>query len=147
MTESETNEPSPDDIGPEVRRAVGRIYRRVRSEMHDEQLGDTAVSVLAYLVKHGPQTPGLLSELERVTPPAMNQTINILQTEGLVTRAPDPSDGRKVLVAATDQGITRAAELRTAKHVWLNSRLDQLSPAERRVLVEAARILNEIAGS
>ena len=141
-----TEKPSPD-LGTELRAAIGRITRRVRSEMRDDELGDTAVSVLASLVKHGPQTPGRLSSGEQVTPPAMNQTINALQLAGLVTRGADPSDGRKVLVSATDGGVARAAELRDAKNLWLNSRLERLSSEERQSLVEAARILNTLAGS
>jgi DNA-binding MarR family transcriptional regulator len=135
------------DLATEIQGAVARIYRRVRSEMPDTRLGNTPLAVLAYLVKQGPQTLRALSDRERITPPAMTQTVNVLETAGLVTRHPDPSDGRKVLVAATDSGITLTTEGRRAKHVWLNSRLDQLSDRERRVLVEAARIFNEIASS
>lgn len=148
MTMSE-GEPDADTeaVGPAIRRAVARIYRRVRAEMNDGQLGDTATAVLAYVVTQGPQTPRALSKRERVSPPAMNQTVNALQSAGLVTRGSDPSDGRQVLVAATEEGVELAARVREAKHSWLNARLDALSAGERRVLAEAARILDEMAGS
>src|ERR1700712_2889008 len=131
----------------EIQRAIARIYRRVRSETTDSRLGDTALAVLANVVKNGAQTPRDLSERERVTPPAMNQTVNTLQAAGLVSRASDPSDGRKVLVTATELGFALTAERRHAKQVWLASRLDELSARELEVLVEAARILNDMAAS
>ena len=131
----------------EIQRAIARIYRRVRSETTDNRLGDTALAVLANVVKNGAQTPRDLSERERVTPPSMNQTVNTLQAAGLVSRASDPSDGRKVLVAATELGFALTAERRHAKQVWLASRLDELSARELEVLVEAARILNDMAAS
>ncbi len=94
-------EPAGADLATDLQGAVARIYRRVKAEMSDDQLGQTQSTVLSYVTKHGPQTLRALSERERVTPPAMNQTVNALQAAGLVTRGPDPTDGRKVLVAAT----------------------------------------------
>jgi DNA-binding MarR family transcriptional regulator len=153
MTMSETTpgaaraDQATTDLATELQRAVARIYRRVRSEMPASQLGGTQLSVLTYLVKHGPQTLRALSDRERVTPPAMNQTVNALQAVDLVVRRPDPGDGRKVLVTATERGAELVAEGRRVKHAWLNTRLEQLTDAERRSLIEAARLFNEMADS
>ncbi|MFS8204193.1 MarR family winged helix-turn-helix transcriptional regulator [Streptomyces sp. CWNU-52B] len=135
------------DLAMELQGAVARIYRRVRSELPDQQLGGTQLSVLAHLVRQGPQTLRTLSDRESVSPPAMNQTVNALQSAGLVVRRPDPSDGRKVLVTATGRGTELVDERRRAKHDWLDARLEQLSEAERSVLAEAARIFHHIAES
>jgi DNA-binding MarR family transcriptional regulator len=135
------------DLATDLQGAVARIYRRVRSEVPGKELGETPRSVLAHLVKQGPQTLRALSERERVSPPAMTQTVNLLETAGLVTREPDPSDGRKVLVAATTLGAELTAEVRRAKRLWLSVRLDQLPDADRHTLAEAARILDELAAS
>ena len=140
-------EPAGADLATDLQGAVARIYRRVKAEMSDDQLGQTQSTVLSYVTKHGPQTLRALSERERVTPPAMNQTVNALQAAGLVTRGPDPTDGRKVLVAATERGVAAAAENRRAKRIWLNARLDKLTDRERQALTEAARILNDLAAS
>ena len=53
------------DLGGQVRSAVGRLYRRFRSERPDGGLGDAALAVLSYLHKHGPQTWLLASPLLR----------------------------------------------------------------------------------
>lgn len=140
-------EPGDVDGAREIQGAIARIYRRVQAEMHDNELGNTAVLVLGFVAKNGPQTLTALSEREHVSAPAMNQTVNTLQSAGLVKRQPDPSDGRKVLVAATDSGLALWADLRQARRAWLHSRYEQLTDQQRDVLAEAATILNQMAAS
>jgi DNA-binding MarR family transcriptional regulator len=134
-----------DELGVQVRRAVGRLYRRLRFERSDDTLGDTPSSVLATLARRGAHSLRELSEREHVTPPAMNQTMNSLVASGYVVREPDPTDGRKVFFVATADGIAMAAQTRHRRHSWLNNQLAQLSPAERNTLQEAAQILRRIA--
>jgi DNA-binding MarR family transcriptional regulator len=138
-------DPTIDELGTELRMAVGRLYRRLRAERADDQLGDTHSAVLGRLVKEGPQTLRQLSDHERVTPPSMNQTVNWLATAGYVVREADPSDGRKVLVTPTPTGTALALETRRRRHAWLNARLQMLSPPERQTLLAAARVLRGIA--
>ena len=57
-----------EQLGGQVRAAVGRLYRRFRSERPAGSLGDAALDVLTYLHKHGPQTLTGLSEQGRVSP-------------------------------------------------------------------------------
>ncbi|WP_435126708.1 MarR family winged helix-turn-helix transcriptional regulator [Actinacidiphila sp. bgisy144] len=146
MTDA-TNRQCVADLSADLQGAVARIYRRVRSETQDDQLGGTQSSVLSHVVKHGPQALRALSERERVSPPAMNQTVNALQDAGLVTRRPDPNDGRKVLIAATDAGRALTFERRRLKHQWLITRLEHMTDHEREVLAEAALIFNALAES
>jgi DNA-binding MarR family transcriptional regulator len=147
MTNSDEAGPVWDELASDVQVAVARMYRRARAEIPDNELGDTPMSVLSYLVKQGPHTQSALSDRERVTPPAMNQIVNALQASGLVAKSPDPTDGRKVLVAATDSGTALWREGRRARYAWLNARLAELSERERQSLAEAARILREMADS
>jgi DNA-binding MarR family transcriptional regulator len=136
---------SVEELGVELRGAVSRLYRRLRAEKADDQLGDTHSSVLALLVKQGPHTLRQLSDHEHVTPPSMNQTVNTLAAHGYLVREHDPTDGRKVLLVATSEGIALAAETRRRRHTWLNSQLQELSPTALRTLLEAARILRQVA--
>src|ERR1700728_2454451 len=82
------------DLGGQVRSAVGRLYRRFRSERPEGSLGDAALAVLTRLHKHGPQTLTELSEHDRVSPASMSQTVNRLTSAGYGVRARDPGDGR-----------------------------------------------------
>src|ERR1700728_4172010 len=82
------------DLGGQLRSAVGRLYRRFRSERPEGGLGDAALAVLTRLHKHGPQTLTELSEHDRVSPASMSQTVNRLTSAGYGVRARDPGDGR-----------------------------------------------------
>ncbi|MGA5507046.1 MarR family winged helix-turn-helix transcriptional regulator [Streptomyces umbrinus] len=135
------------DLTDELQRAVTRIYRRVLTELPSHQLPNTQRSVLNHLLKHGPETARVLSDRERVSPPAMTQTINTLQAAGLVTRSPDPSDGRKVLVSATDAAHELNSTSQRVKHAWLHERLSELSDDELQALDIARRVFDTMADS
>jgi DNA-binding MarR family transcriptional regulator len=135
------------DLGGQVRSAVGRLYRRFRSERPEGELGDSALDVLTYLHKHGPQTLTELSEQARVSPASMSQTVNRLTSSGYAVRTRDPGDGRKVLFNATGEGDELASAARAQRNAWLDEQLHALSAEDRAVLTRAAALLNSIADS
>jgi DNA-binding MarR family transcriptional regulator len=138
---------SADELGDRVRSAVGRMYRRFRTELTGGSLGDAALEVLTYLHKHGPQTLTHLSEQARVAPGSMSQTVNRLTSAGYAVRAPDESDRRKVLFATTDEGAALAREARAQRNEWLARRIRELSAEDHRVLTRACDILEGLAES
>lgn len=147
---TEQNSESTDDLGAELRVAVVRLYRRLRAERADgpgADLGDTHFAVLNAIVKRGRHSLRELSDLEQVTPPSMNQTVNLLVRRRLITRQPDESDGRKVLFVATAEGAALVAEVRRQRNAWLDSRLETLTVAERATLLKAARLLRGLSES
>lgn len=135
------------DLGADVRSAVGRLYRRFRSERPDGSLGDKALEVLTYLHKHGPQTLTDLSDYDRVAPASMSQTVNRLTAAGYAVRTPDPQDRRKVLFTTTDEGDALAAASVSQRNAWLDSRLNALSSDDKAVISRASKLLSEIADS
>jgi DNA-binding MarR family transcriptional regulator len=128
----------------ELRNAVMRMSRRLRSERADTEVTDGQFSVLAYLFRNGPHTPNELAAWEHVSPPSMNRTVNCLEESGYAARSPSESDGRKVLVALTDAGHELVQETRRRRDAWLQRRLDRLTDDQRRVLGEAASIVADI---
>jgi len=100
------------DLGSQVRSAIGRLYRRFRSERPEGGLGDAALAVLTRLHKSGPQTLTELSEHDRVSPASMSQTVNRLTSAGYAVRTRDPGDRRKVLFSATAEGDELASAAR-----------------------------------
>lgn len=130
-----------------MRRAVGRLYTRFRSERQDGELGAAALAVLDQLRKRGPQSLKALSDHARVTPGSMSQTVNRLAEGGYAVRVPDPSDGRKVLFEPTAEGL-RISEATLAPSIsWLDTQIGQLSAEERATLSAAASLLQQIANS
>lgn len=135
------------DLGGQVRSAVGRLYRRFRSERPEGSLGDAALEVLTRLHKHGPQTLTELSEHNRVSPASMSQTVNRLTSAGYAVRTRDPGDRRKVLLSATTEGDKLASTTRAQRNAWLDQQLHALSAEDRAVIARATAILSSIADS
>jgi len=146
-TEERPAEVEGADLGGQVRSAVGRLYRRFRSERPEGGLGDAALAVLTRLHKRGPQTLTELSEHDRVSPASMSQTVNRLTSAGYAVRARDPGDGRKVLFSATAEGNELASAARAQRNAWLDQRLQALSAEDRAVIARATAILSRIADS
>jgi DNA-binding MarR family transcriptional regulator len=135
------------DLGGQVRSAVGRLYRRFRSERPEGGLGDAALEVLTYLHKHGPQTLTELSEQDRVSPASMSQTVNRLTSAGYAVRTRDLDDRRKVLFSATPEGDELASATRAQRNAWLDRQLRALSAEDRAVVARATALLSSIADS
>jgi DNA-binding MarR family transcriptional regulator len=147
VTEGQRPEAEGTDLGGQVRAAVGRLYRRFRSERPEGSLGDAALEVLTYLHKHGPQTLTELSGQGRVSPASMSQTVNRLTSAGYAVRARDPGDGRKVLLRTTAEGDELAGATRAQRNAWLDQRLRALSADDRAVIARATALLSRIADS
>ncbi|WP_448059168.1 MarR family winged helix-turn-helix transcriptional regulator [Cellulomonas hominis] len=134
----------PSTLAGELRVALGRTTRQLRSRRGDADLPDPQFNVLAMLLKQGPLTPGALAEQEHVQPPSMTRTVNALVRLGLVSKAEHPTDGRLVVVSLTDSGAAEVRETRRRRDAWLAQRLSTLTAQERSTLAEAARLLRRI---
>ncbi|MFE2136499.1 MarR family winged helix-turn-helix transcriptional regulator [Streptomyces sp. NPDC059466] len=128
-----------------LRLAVGRATPRRR---HPHAVGDVSlsgVSVLARLAADGPSSPGSLAELERVRPQAMASTLAALGERGLVGRAPDAADGRRIIVAITEEGRAMLAARRSESVHRLSAVLDEFTDQERETLAAALPLLDRLA--
>ena len=136
-----------NEADTDLRIAVMRLARRLRLERAEGDLTDSQLSVLFVLWKEGPQTLRSLAEHERVTPPSMNRTVNVLVEAGLASRGDAPDDGRKVVVEATEAGIGIALETTRRRAAWFSRQLESLTDEERSLLADAAPLLRRLADS
>jgi DNA-binding MarR family transcriptional regulator len=125
--------------------AVGRLVRRLRQTHVPGDLTLSEASVLSRLHRDGAAAPGELATGERVKPQAMATTVQALEQRGLVTRAPDPGDGRRAVITLTADGQRLLTDRRTLKTHALAEAIARLSDDERRALAEAARLLDRLA--
>lgn len=130
-------------LASRLRLALGHIVRRMRAE---HRFPFTQGSVLGRLDREGRKSIGDLAALERVRPQSMTQTIADLESDGLIERCPDPSDGRRTLVELTERGLNTLHEDRRHREGWLARTLsDDLTPREQRLLAEALPLLERLA--
>ncbi|MEW1774450.1 MarR family transcriptional regulator [Streptomyces sp. NPDC086777] len=132
-------------LASDLRLAVGRVTRRLRQAHAVGDVSLSGVSVLARLAAEGPDSPTSLAETERVRPQAMASTLARLEQRGLVRRTPDAADGRRSIVAATDEGRAVLAERRSESVQRLAEVLDTFSAQERATLGAALPLLDRLA--
>ncbi len=130
---------------PDLRIAVMRLARRLRTERASDALTPSQLAVLATLIREGPKSTGAIASAERVQPPSMTRILNALLSAGMVSRTPHPEDGRLVLYAVTQQARLLVKADRERRDQWLSQRLLSLSPQEREVLDTAIPSLNRLA--
>ncbi|OKJ47554.1 MarR family transcriptional regulator [Micromonospora sp. TSRI0369] len=135
----------PAQLAPQLRDAITRLNRRVRQARPVGDLTVTQLSALTSLKLAGALTPRELADVERVQPPTMTKIVAKLEERGLVQRTPHPTDGRQVILAATEGGRAVLEQFERARNEWLATRLADLTEDERETLRRAADILQGIA--
>ncbi|HEY2949350.1 MAG TPA: MarR family transcriptional regulator [Micromonosporaceae bacterium] len=128
-----------------LRDAITQLHRRLRQTRPVGDLTATQLSALTSLELAGALTPRELADAERVRPPTMTKIVAKLEERGLVQRTPHPTDGRQVILAATEQGRALQAQFERQRNEWLARRLAELTPEERDTLRRAAEILRKVA--
>ncbi|MEN3282739.1 MAG: hypothetical protein V7607_3879 [Solirubrobacteraceae bacterium] len=130
-------------LASELRLIVGRLIRRMRAE---GRFPLAHGAVLGRLDRGGATTVSALAAAERVRPQSMSQTVSELEADGLVSRRPDPTDRRQLLVELTEAGHATLAAERRQREGWLARAIaEDLSPAERAALEGAIEPLRRLA--
>jgi DNA-binding MarR family transcriptional regulator len=134
-------------LASQLRISVVRLARRLRREGTDESMTPSQLAALASLDHHGEMTLGELAAHEHVQPPSMTRIVGYVEQAGLVSRTPDPTDGRQVLLSLTPEGRRLLAADRARRDAWLCQRLKALTEEERAALRAAAEILERLTRS
>ena len=88
---------------------------------------------------------GKIGERLQVNPASVTNAVDRLEAEGLVTRRPNPDDGRGTLAAITAKGCELAARATAAMNAGVFSDLG-LDAATLRSLLKAMATLRQAAG-
>jgi DNA-binding MarR family transcriptional regulator len=129
-----------------LRRAVMGLGRRLRAERPPDSLSATKLALLGHLYRRGPTTGVALAELERIQPQSLTRVLADLVEEGLISRRPDPDDGRRQLLEITPDGRAALTGDMQMRDAWLAKAMDsELSDAERELLRTAAKLMERLA--
>jgi DNA-binding MarR family transcriptional regulator len=129
-----------------VRRGVTRLSWRLRMERPGPGEPLLQLSVLAHLSRRGAMTPGELAAAERVQPQSLTRTLASLEDRVLITRHPDPGDGRRSLLAIAEAGRQMLGRDLRQRDAWLaHAMARHLTPAERGLLRLAGQLLERLA--
>jgi DNA-binding MarR family transcriptional regulator len=135
--------PSTSPLAHELRETVGRLVRRMRAEPGPPV---PLLTVLGRLEREGSSSISDLAAAERMRPQSMAQTVRELEAAGLVSRRPDPEDGRRAFIELTVTGHEQIRAHRAAREDWLHETLNRkLDADERELLRRALELLGRIA--
>lgn len=118
----------------------GRIRRTLLTGKADEVTA-SQTAALGRLLRHGESTVADLARAEGVRPQSMGATVQALVDLGLVDRRPDPADGRRTLVRATETGSRAREDAWTTRTRVLADRLSALPEDDRAAVAGALAIL------
>ena len=130
----------------ELRAVLGRLYRRLRQTNVVGEMSLPQASVLSLLEREGPATPGVLATRERISPQSMGAILISLEALGLVSRTPDPNDGRCLIISLTEAGLQTVHGARRQKEERLAQALaNHFTNEEQQVLIAALPLLERLA--
>jgi DNA-binding MarR family transcriptional regulator len=123
-----------ESLGYLVNRAARSMAHQLAQELRPAGIGIGQWAVLLPLWARDGMSQAELSRVVAIEPPTMVRTIDRMVRDGLVTRAPDPDDGRLTHIYLTEHGRSLRDEL-IPKAIAVNATtLGRLTPAEGRTL-------------
>lgn len=130
-----------------LERELAVFLRRARAssgemarEVHPE-LEPAAYGLLVRLEEAGQQRATELAGYFGVGKATMSRQLRALEELGLVTREPDPADGRASLVRLTGEGLARFRRVRDARR---DRYVRKLAGWDRGEVAELARLLHQL---
>lgn len=134
----------PSDLASGLRHTVTRLYLTLRRNAPLSELSAAQASALAILIDYGPMRMGELAERESIRMPTATALVDGLLREGLVSREPDPTDRRAVVVAPTAEAGRAVDRIRTSRDDTVTRALATLSDDHRAALAAALPALREL---
>ncbi|SCF00281.1 DNA-binding transcriptional regulator, MarR family [Micromonospora purpureochromogenes] len=122
-------------LGEATRRATGTAEHRV--------LDRAAYVILRHLDAAGPQNVSALAAQLNLDGSTVTRQVSALQRDGLITRGPDPADGRGTVVSPTAAGLQRMAAVRAARTRLYGDILGDWDAEDRDTLARLLHRLNE----
>ncbi len=86
-----------------INRAARLMTRVGETRMKPLGFSPAQLPVLGALLRHGPLSQKALTEGAMIEQPSMAQLLARMERDGLVSRRPDPDDGRSSLYALTEK--------------------------------------------
>jgi DNA-binding MarR family transcriptional regulator len=132
------------EIADRLRPILMKVSRELRREAREVGVSPEQVSLLVHIKYE----PGIgvreLAARERVSAPAMSKHVDRLERGGLVARAADATDRRRVGLTLTDEGQRVLRRVRSRRTAWLATRLNGLDQEQLVAIEKALDPLSEL---
>ena len=138
--------PDPGELAADLRLSIGLLLRRLRQIPTGDELSLSESAALARLDRGGPATSAELARAEQISPQSMGATLATLQRRGLIAKASDPEDGRRMILSITGTGLELLRDRRNRRTEELARALSAaFTTNELEQLAAAAPLLERLA--
>lgn len=145
MTISSTSPTDALALAEQLRPALRRLYRQLRSDTGGDTISPLHSQLLVVIDEHPGIGVGELAQLEKLRSPTMSGHIKSMVTAGWVKRLDAASgDGRRVGLAITTSGRALIHAKRKQRTDRLAQALARLSPESLDAIRSAIPALNEL---
>jgi DNA-binding MarR family transcriptional regulator len=130
-------------LAENLRVAVGKFVRSVKTQANTPTTSQS--ETLSLLDREGPLSVAELADRRSVKHQSMRLVAAQLEAEELISKMPNPADGRSQLLSITDKGekvLSRAREARASQIASLIN--DRLSVEDRQTLAAAVGIIERL---
>lgn len=131
-------------VASRLHAAAIHLLRRLRAGDAAAGITPARLSALSVLVFGGPCSISELAAAEQVAVPTMSRLVAALEERGLVTRRPDPADGRAVRLEPTREGRRLLEEGRDRRVERLAALLSRLEREEVETVARSAGLLEAL---
>jgi DNA-binding MarR family transcriptional regulator len=117
-------------------RAQHEVFSEVSADFRGTGLEQAEYDVLLTVTRAPEMTARLrdVTSLMLVSQPSVSRLVDRMVTRGLVTKCPDPEDGRGALVRATEEGAAAFRRIATQHARTISERMSRLDDDELRTL-------------
>jgi DNA-binding MarR family transcriptional regulator len=133
-------------LAGDLRISIGKLNRRLREQAHLGDFTSGQKSVILRLERDGSATVSMLAKAEGVRHQSMRVTVASVETMGVVSGEPHPTDRRQTIFSLTPAFQKTLKTGRAAREDWLLRALQaKLAPREQEKLSSAVELLNRVA--
>lgn len=130
-------------LAEDLRVTLGRFIRAVKMQANTPTTAQS--ETLSILDRAGPLNVAELADRRNVRHQSMRLVARQLESEGLISKTPDPADGRSQLFSITENGRTQLARAREARTSEIASLIqERLSEEDRQTLANAIAVIERL---
>ena len=137
---------APSEAATELREAMMALARQLRRHRPDNGLTLSQLELLGDVSRAGVTTPAEIAARLQVRVQSLTDSINELESRGLLSRRPDDADRRRQLIELTGDGLELLLRDRAQRDAWLQDMMrSHLSELEFNLLMLTAPVLRKLA--
>lgn len=130
-------------LAENLRATLGRFVRGVKTQANTPTTSQS--ETLSLLDRAGPLSVAELADRRNVRHQSMRLVAGQLESEGLISKMPNPADGRSQLLSITDKGRAQLSRAREARTLQIANVIEErLSDKDRRTLEAAIRVIERL---